>query len=134
LGVNTLAFSGYGTVGNEESGSANKLRDITRQYIELMDKECHKFWLWQKEYIVQKDPPSPEDLAQHRDTLKWLLRATRLIQMLAADPDFPDHSLRGQIEAIIWSLQESWEMIYSPMPEQEAKRVLTEVFPDEQGA
>ena len=132
--MNTLAFSGYGVVGQEDSASADKLREITRQYIDLMDKECNKFWLWQKQFIIQKESPSQEDLAQHRDTLKWLLRATRLIQMLVSDPDFPDHSLRGQIEAIIWSLQESWEMIYNSMPEQEARKTLAEVFPDEQGA
>jgi hypothetical protein len=88
-----------------------------------------RFIRWQTEHILRGQPSSAvrED---HRQGLKWFLRLTRLIYSVASDPDFPDKSLRSQLEAQMHQLETSWETFYNPMPEQEAERILAEAFPD----
>lgn len=110
------------------------LRSITREYIELMEAACQRFLLWEREHILKKQAPATQDQEEHRQTLKWLLRLTRIVQLMAADPDFPDHSSRELIEMMIWKLDHSWRTIYEPMPEAEYERLLAEVFPNEPGA
>jgi hypothetical protein len=48
---------------------------------------------------------------------------------MTADPDFPDRSAAELLEMKLWQLNESWKMIYEPIAEEEAKKVLDEVFP-----
>ncbi len=78
--------------------------------------------------------PSSKEQEEHRQTLKWLLRLTRLIHSMAADPEFPEPSAAELLEVKLWQLEQSWKMIYEPMPKEEANRILAEVFPDESWA
>jgi hypothetical protein len=41
---------------------------------------------------------------------------------------------RGIAESQDWQLERSWKMLYDPIPDEEANRILAEVFPDEPGA
>ena len=74
--------------------------------------------------------PSDQQMEDHRQGLKWLLRLTKLIHSVASDPEFPDKSLLGQLEAQLCQLEESWELFYNRMPETEADKILSEAFPN----
>lgn len=72
--------------------------------------------------------PSAKSRAEHRQSLKWLLRLTRLLHSLAADPEFPDRSLADELEGRLRQLDSSWRMFYEAIPEQQAEKLLAEVF------
>jgi len=74
--------------------------------------------------------PSSRQPEDHRQGLKWLLRLTKLIHPVASDPEFPDKSLLGQLEAQVCQLEESWELFYNRMPEAEAEMIFSEAFPN----
>ena len=103
---------------------------FTKQCVEQWCALCTEFLRWEREHILEKNPSSTEQ-AEHRQALTWLLRLTRLIHSVAADPEFPDHGAVELLEVKLWQLDQSWKMIYQPMPEAEANRILAEVFPDE---
>jgi hypothetical protein len=87
------------------------------------------FIQWQSQCILRASP-SPQQQEDHRQGLKWLLRLTKLIHSVASDPEFPDKSLLGQLEAQMSQLEESWELFYNQMPEIEAEKILSEAFPN----
>src|SRR5438105_9075031 len=118
-------------ITNQSSNeSGEDLRAFAREYVDQLCSTSSRFLRWERQHILSKDP-SPKAREDHRQTLKWLLRAARLVYSLAADPDFPDSSSKDALEAVIWQLEQSWKAIYQPMPEEEANRLLAEVFPDE---
>jgi hypothetical protein len=79
---------------------------------------------WQSQCMLRASP-SPQEQEDHRQGLKWLLRLTKLIHSVASDPEFPDKSLLGQLEAQMRQLEESWELFYNRMPATEAERILS---------
>lgn len=101
----------------------------TRDYVDQLCATCSRFLRWEREHILKREP-SPKEQEEHRQSLKWLMRAARLVHSLAADPEFPDRSAKALLEGVIWQLEESWKAIYEPMPEAEADKLLAEVFPD----
>ena len=90
---------------------------------------CERFLDWEREHIIRGNPSAP-DQQEHKTTLKWLLRMSRLMHASAADPECPDHSMAKTLEMVIWKLDESWKMIYEAMPDEEADKLLAEVFPN----
>src|SRR5437588_11631520 len=103
-------------------------RDFARKQIERWCEACHKFVVWEREHII-KGNPSVEERDNHGTSLKWLLRFTRLLYAAVADPDFPDHSAVDMVEGTLRNLDSSWKMIYEPMADEEARKLLNEVFP-----
>jgi len=88
-----------------------------------------RFIQWQSQNMLRAQP-SAKQREDHRQGLKWLLRLSRLIHSVASDPDFPDRSLLGQLEAQMRQIEESWELFYNQSPAAEAEAVLREAFPD----
>ena len=95
----------------EWSGLCRRFLDVTRQEILL-------------------GSPTPEKLEAHRNATKWLLRMTRALHLAAADPDFPDRSMAGELEGRVIQLEHIWRQIHNPMPEAEADKLLAEIFPE----
>jgi len=93
---------------------------------------CQKFLDWQHREILRKGEPSPKALDEHRSGLKWLIRFGRIIQLTVADPDYPDKRLLNELEGRLTQLQESWKMVYEPMSDEEAEKLLRQTFPEEQ--
>jgi hypothetical protein len=91
---------------------------------------CFQFRKWERQHILLIEP-SPEDQEFHKRNLKWLLRWSRLMHAMIADVDFPDRALAQEFSGLVSQLESSWRMIYEPMPEKEADKLLKEVFPDE---
>jgi|SRR6266850_3903957 len=108
--------------------SAEGLTAFARDYVQQWCTTCTNFLEWEREHIL-KGEASLVEQEEHRQILKWLLRLTRLIHSVAADPDFPDRSAADLVELKLWQLNESWRMIYEPMPQEEAEKLLNQVFP-----
>jgi hypothetical protein len=101
---------------------------LAKDFVERWSATCTNFLRWEREHILKAEPSSKES-EDHRQLLKWLLRLTRAIHSMAADPDFPNRAAAELLEMKLWQLNESWKTIYEPAPEQEAQKVLNEVFP-----
>ena len=74
---------------------------------------------------------NPKEAAEHKDTLKLMLRWFKWLLVLVSDPDFKDRSLRRNLEGMVWQAEQSWKQLYEPLPEAEADKILSEVFPNE---
>jgi hypothetical protein len=95
------------------------------QWCDVLDH----FIQWQSRCML-KTSPSLQQQEDHRQGLKWLLRLTKQIHSVASDPEFPDKSLLGQLEAQMCQLEESWELFYHRISEVEAEKILSETFPN----
>src|SRR5437870_1046094 len=82
----------------------------TRQSVEQWCTLCTDFLRWEREHILRGEP-SQKEQEDHRQTLKWLLRLTRLIHAMAADPEFPDSSAVELLKLKLWQLEQSWKMV-----------------------
>ena len=72
--------------------------------------------------------PTPEQMPDHLDTLKWLLRFARAIHLTAADPDYPDHQIADELEGRLIQLEHCWTMFNNPMSEADADKLASEIF------
>ena len=112
------------------SVSEERLPGFTKQSVEQWCGICTKFLQWERDRILNVEP-SPAERQEHRQTLKWLLRLTKLIHSMTSDAEFPDRSAAQLLKMKLWQLDQSWKMIYEPMAAEEADRVLAQVFPGE---
>ena len=74
--------------------------------------------------------PSDSELDQHRGRMKMFLRMTRLLHAEVADPEFPDRSLAAALAIRLRQMEDLWETIHQPMPDDEADKLLRAVFPE----
>ena len=88
----------------------------TRLAYEWMDrwvKACDEFSEWQYRNIIACQP-TPQQLAEHREALKWMLRFTRLMQSQVKDPDFPLRQFANEMDGRLLQLEEVWKLIHEP--------------------
>jgi hypothetical protein len=108
---------------------------VTVDYLRHWCVICDQFNEWQQKHIIGGHPTAQEQ-DDHRQSLKWLLRLTKLMHYTASDPEFPDRSLAQLLDTKIWQLEQTWKLLYrrlSPRELEDAEDVLTEVFPNEPG-
>jgi hypothetical protein len=103
---------------------------LLRAWFEVWIKLANDFRLWEREELIEKTP-SAETLATHKKTAATLIRSAHLMQSLMEDPEYPIREFLAAVQGKLLQLQDSWDMIHNPMPDQEADRLLTEIFPDE---
>jgi hypothetical protein len=72
--------------------------------------------------------PTAEQMPDHINTLKWLLRFSQTIHLTAADPEYPDRQIADELEGRLIQLEHSWMMLNNPMPEAEAEKLASEIF------
>jgi len=124
-----MATSATVTHQEEITRIPESISDLPREQVERWCTACQEFLNWEREHILKRTP-SDEESRQHKTTLKWLLRLTRLMGAAVSDPDFPDRKMVQMIEMTVWKLDDSWKMIYEPMPDADAEKLLAEVFPE----
>jgi hypothetical protein len=120
-------------VSNTDLGldaTAPDIEHLTGDYVHQWSTSCGRFLAWEREEMLHAEP-SVKTKEEHRQCLKWLLRLTRLLHSLAADPEFPDRSLAEELEGRLLQLDSSWRMFYEAMPARQAEKLLAEVFPNE---
>jgi hypothetical protein len=118
-------------VSNAELSSdaiAPNIEHLTVDYVHQWSLLCGRFLAWERQQILLAEADAKKR-EQHRQSLKWLLRLTRLRHSMAADPDFPDRSLAEELEGRLLQLESSWRMFYEAMPAEQVERQLAEVFP-----
>jgi hypothetical protein len=118
-------------VGNAGLGSdviAPDIEHLTGDYVHQWSLLCGRFLAWERQQILLAEADANKR-EQHRQCLKWLLRLTRLLHSMAADPEFPDRSLAEELEGRLLQLESSWRMFYEAMPAEHAEEMLAEVFP-----
>ena len=91
---------------------------------------CGRFLAWEREHLILREP-SAQDLAEHKEALRWLLQITRHYHAAVSDPEFPDRSAVKELHGRLLQLESSWRMFHEAMPKTEAEKLLAEVFPDE---
>lgn len=110
--------------------AAPVLPEFLRAYLRQVVIFCNDFRDWQRREILLGQP-TPEKLAEHRTSLKWLLRILRLLHAQAKDPDFPDREFVQEIEGRLVQLEESWALFCAAkMSDAEADALLKTAFPE----
>jgi hypothetical protein len=107
--------------------AAPDFEHLTGDYVHQWSTLCGRFLAWERQEMLNVEP-SAKSKEDHRQSLKWLLRLTRLLHSLAADPEFRDKSLAEELEGRLLQLDSSWRMFYEAMPAQQAEKLLAEVF------
>jgi hypothetical protein len=91
---------------------------------------CGRFLDWERAHLILREP-SAQDLAEHKQALRLLLRITRIYHAAVSNPEFPDRSVVKEMHGRLLQLESSWRMLHEAMPKAEAEKLLAEVFPDE---
>ena len=104
----------YSTADIEEPG-----HDLVSYWI----ARCDQFMDRQRKNILEREP-SNEEIAEHIDVLKFMIRVTLLLQALLADPDSPAREFAPHVAGKLLQLQESLKLLQNPMTEIEADAVL----------
>jgi hypothetical protein len=94
---------------------------------------CDDFMDQQRKHLIEREP-SPRELAEHVDTLKFMIRVTLSLQALVADPDSPARRFARQISGKLLQLQASLDLLLNPMTDADADAVLAAAFPNGSGA
>jgi len=105
---------------------------LTERLLQLFIETCNEFLQWQHREVIRVRP-SPERLAEHRESLKAMLRLAHALHGQVTDPDFPARHLIPEVAGKLRQLEESWEMVHNPMSDAEAEAILQKAFPDESG-
>jgi hypothetical protein len=103
---------------------------LLRAWFEVWVKLANDFRQWEREELIEKTP-SAKSLATHKRTAATLIRSAHLMQSLMEDPEYPTREFLPEVQGKLLQLQDTWDMIHNPMPDEEADRLLAEIFPDE---
>jgi hypothetical protein len=101
---------------------------LLAEQIERWCAGCDGFVQWERDNILRGNPPA-ELREEHRTALKLLLRLTRLFSAALSHPDSQDRAFERMLGDALWKLEQSWRMIYEPLPDSEAEKLMAEVFP-----
>ncbi len=88
---------------------------------------CDDFLDRQRKNILERDVSS-QQLHDHIDALKFMIRVTLFLQALFADPDSPSRRFAPEIAGKLLQLQESLKLLQNPMSDAEADAVLQAAF------
>jgi hypothetical protein len=127
--MNTTALDA-GPVNELESSSVP--RWLINQMLDRWAEAVEQFRHWEDQEILRKEP-SPQDLGRHRHEGAWIIRATRHLQDMAMDPDFPLRERAEEIAGRLAQLEATFMEIHDPMTDQQADEILRQAFPDAPG-
>ena len=109
--------------------SLDRVKAYTAESTERWSRLCQDFFDAEREHMLKKEP-TPEDLAAHRTTCKWLIRFTH-IMLAVADTEPIDHKLIAELEGRLIQLKLSWRQFQEAISEEEADKILRQVFGDD---
>jgi len=102
---------------------------MASNHLRLTCDMLDRFRQQERETILEREPTA-EQLAAHRADLKFALSACRFLRAWVSDPEFPDREAVADLDAKIWQFEQSWKMLFEPMPDAEAEKLLAELFPN----
>ena len=106
------------------------LSGLTRLFIEQtreMVAGANAFRRWTRERLILREP-SDAELKEHDLVCRKLIWVLRFSQIALSDPVFPDKALAEEAAFVIRRLTEDWETLHNAMPEEEAKKMIPELF------
>lgn len=107
-------------------------RWLINQLVDRWAEAVEQFRQWEDQEVLRKDP-SPRDLARHRHESAWIIRATRHLQDMAMDPEFPVRERADEIAGRLAQLEATYMEIHDPMTDEQADEILRQAFPDASG-
>jgi hypothetical protein len=108
--------------------SAPSIADWARRHTGEWCEMCDAFKAKTQQTMLAREPSAVE-LEEHRLEMKTFLRITRLLHAEVADPDFLERSLASALAIRLRQMEDLWEMIHNPMPDEEADKLLEKAFP-----
>jgi hypothetical protein len=115
-------------VSEHPPGGEGAARDLASYWI----NRCDDFMERQRKNIIERDP-SPQALAEHLETLKFMIRVTLSLQALLADPDFPVRHLAAKVAGKLLQLEESLKLLQNPVTDAQADAILQAAYRDGPG-
>jgi len=103
---------------------------VVEKLIETWLVLCEEYRQRERRELIEHEAPQAK-VHKFRDELKWLLRSARLLQSLAADPDYPAAQHAEQIGWRLRQLEDSWKGLDNSLSEAEANALLRKHFPDD---
>src|SRR5688500_8827306 len=98
------------------------VRDFAHRQVESWAERCAEFRRWEAAELLDKEP-SEKTLAQHRNILRIMLKATESMLSNASEPEVFDIKLHDRLTLIQARLKDSWTMFHEPMSTEEADGV-----------
>lgn len=94
-----------------------------------MLSQCADLSQWHRKNFLQTDP-TDEHRREFETFFPVMIRAARLMQNSVSDPSFPLPHLAKKLDTALWSLEEAWQSEHNPMTEDQAEKLLADIFPD----
>ena len=114
-----------------EAVSPRVILEAGEQQIEHWLSFCDKVLDWNRDHFLLSDA-SPAMLEEHRRTLKWVIRFTRMMHAEVSDIDFPSRELAQRLAIRLRQLEDAWGTFHDhSLSPAEADRILADVFSDE---
>ena len=86
---------------------------------------------WNRDQMLHGNPDQAIT-EEHRRTLKWIIRFTRLMPAEVSDLDFPSRQLAQRLAVRLHQLEAAWGTFHDhSLSAAEADRILAQAFPDE---
>lgn len=110
----------------------NTAARLAFEWMDRWVKVSDEFARWQYREIITGQPTA-QQLSEHREALKWMLRFTRLMQSQVKDPDFPVRQFASEIDGRLLQFEEVWKLIHEPtrMRDDEVDTAIHAAFSDE---
>ena len=96
--------------------------------VEEWSRSINRWNRWEEEHLLV-ERPSPEDLARHLKFIKRLMFFGQLCALVATHPDYGDVQTAEMVTASQEVLRNKLRMFHQPMGDEEAGKILAEVFP-----
>ena len=114
-----------------EPVSPRTIQEAGQQYIERWLSFCDGVLDLNRDQMLHGNPDQAI-AEEHRRTLKWIIRFTRLMPAEVSDLDFPSRQLAQRLAVRLHQLEDAWGTFHDhSLSAAEADRILAEAFPDE---
>ena len=109
--------------------SPRAIQEAAEHQIEHWLSFCDGVLDWNRDRMLCGDPDQAM-LEEHRRTLKWVIRFTRMMHGEVSDLDFPSREMARRLAVRLHQLEDAWGTFHaSSLSPAEADRILADVFP-----
>lgn len=111
--------------------SPRMIQEAAGHQIEHWLDFCDNVLDWNRDQMLCGDPDQAM-LEEHRQTLKWIIRFTRMMHAEVSDLDFPSREMARRLAVRLRQLEDAWGTFHDPsVSPAEANSILADVFPSE---
>ena len=111
--------------------SPRTIQEAAQRHIERWLSFCDDVLDWNRDHMLRGNP-DPAIIEEHRRTLKWIIRFTRMMHAEVSDLDFPSRQFAERLAIRLHQLEDAWGTFHDhSLSPAEADRILADVFPYE---